>query len=147
MDLKDRTVSDATLELILAAIAETRDEAREFRTEIRDRLAALEAELIQTRTEVMGRIDRLQDRVAALEADLAQARTEIMNRIDRLQDRLITQRDDDVVQFNAIERAERLMKTTREDVGGLSEQINALIRQVRTLSGRIDHLEDRSGAA
>ncbi len=80
----------------------------------------------------MARIDRLQDRLTQ------QSETDV---------RLPQQSETDVVNFAAVERAERLNKATREDVLSMGEQINALVRMVRVLSSRVDHLEDKSGEA
>jgi hypothetical protein len=82
--------------------------------------------------------------IESVRTEVTTLRADMMARLDRLQDRLTTQREAAVVNFGAAERAERIAKATREDVQTMGEQINALIRQVRTLSGRMDQIEDRS---
>lgn len=66
---------------------------------------------------ILGEISGLRDdlgkfraEVGKISADLNKTRTEIMERIDRLQEELTCQREDDVVNFGAAERAERIAK-------------------------------------
>jgi hypothetical protein len=78
-------------------------------------------------------------------AAIESLRVDVMTRIDRLQDRLTTQHETEVVNLGIAERAERIAKTTEDNVRTMGEQINALLRMVHALSGRVDHLEDKSG--
>lgn len=81
--------------------------------------------------------------LAGLASRLDGTRAEIMARIDRLQDALTTAREADVVTWGAMAKMERMLETSRKDIDGLSEQIAALVRQIRLISGRLEQLENR----
>ena len=153
-------MSDSVLQRILEIVIENGQETRALRSDVSEirtrlggvetRMASMETRMTSMETRMTGiesRVEQLWDAIAEVRASLTQIRAEIMDRIDRLQDRFQARHDDGVVQFAAIERAKRLMKTTRGDIDTLTEQLNALIRQIRMLTSRVDHLEDRSNAA
>ena len=93
---------------------------------------------------ILAAIEGVRSEVADLRSEVASLRVDVMSRIDRLQDRLTTQHEAEVVNLGVAERAERIAKTTEDNVRTMGEQISALVRMVHTLSGRVDHLEDRS---
>ncbi len=69
-------------------------------------------------------------------------RADVMERIDRLQqDALTAQRDDDVVNFGAAERAEKIALGVREEVRAMGDQINAMVRQVQRLQSEVRELK------
>ena len=99
---------------------------------------AILAAVGQTRAE----ITQLGSEVAQPRPGVAQVRADVMERTDRLRDTATALQDEDVVNFGAAERAERIACNSREEVRGQGdtfnalvraqrEQINALVRQVR----------------
>jgi hypothetical protein len=90
------------------------------------------------KADVAGRFNRLEDTVTTL-------RTDVMARIDRLQDALTEQQQSDLVNWSAGERAEKIAKDARAamqaETSSLGDEVRALVRMVKTLQTRVDHLE------
>ena len=68
-------------------------------------------------------------------------RADVMERIDRLQQVALTaQRDDDVVNFGAAERPEKIALGVREEVRAMGDQVNAMVRQIQRLQTEVRQL-------
>jgi len=83
----------------------------------------------------------LRSDLTALRSDVISLRVDVMDRIDRLQDAFNAQREADVVNFGAAERAERIALGTREEVRVMGEQVNAMVRQIQRLQTDVHHLK------
>jgi len=121
-------------------------------TQIYAELGRLENGQTQMRVDLMARMDQLarttetrmdiQDEVLArfradLVDELGRTRSALMARMDRLQETLVRQQEDDVVNFGAADRAERIAKGAVDEGRILGEQFNALVRKVRSLEEEI----------
>ncbi len=115
-------------------------------------LERLENGQAQMRVDLMARMDQLarttetrmdiQDEVLArfradLVDELGRTRSALMARMDRLQETLVRQQEDDVVNFGAADRAERIAKGAVDEGRILGEQFNALVRKVRSIEEEI----------
>ncbi len=121
-------------------------------TQMHAELGRLENGQTQMRVDLMARMDQLarttetrmdiQDEVLArfradLVDELGRTRSALMARMDRLQETLVRQQEDDVVNFGAADRAERIAKGAVDEGRILGEQFNALVRKVRSLEEEI----------
>ena len=107
---------------------------------LENRLGSLESRL----NSLESRFDDQNDTFARFRADLVdefgRTRNALMARMDRLQETLVIQREADVVNYGAAERAERIAKGASDEGRILGEQLNALVRQVRRLEDEVRHL-------
>jgi predicted transcriptional regulator len=83
---------------------------------------------------------RLETGQAGLAERLDRTRIELMARMDRLQDALAVQRDEEVVNLGAAERAERIATLTQDVVRSLSEQMTVMVRQIHRLQSEVREL-------
>ena len=90
--------------------------------------------------QIAGRLERLEAGQSRLEAGLTQLRADLMQRMDRLQDGFNDLRDDHVVDWGHVERAERIARGASEEVRALADQVTALTRYVHRLEASIAQL-------
>ena len=133
------------VETILTAVGQTRADVTRLGsdvTQLGSDVTQLGSGVTRLGSEVTQLVAQLGSEVAQLRSEVAQVRADVMERIDRLQDTVTAMHDEDVVNFGATERAERIAYNSREEVRGQGdtlnalvraqgEQINALVRQVR----------------
>jgi chromosome segregation ATPase len=102
-------------------------------------------EITALRQEVLREITDLRQEIASLWQEITKVRTAVMDRIDRLQDQLTARRDADAVNSGAAERAEAMARAAQAGMHATADQIGALVRMVRSLSSRVDALEEKLG--
>ncbi len=105
-----------------------------------NRLDGLESRLSALESWLNDQIDAFARFRADLVDEFGRTRNALMGRMDRLQETLVIQREADVVNYGAAERAERIAKGASDEGRILGEQLNALVRQVRRLEDEVRHL-------
>ena len=107
---------------------------------LESRLGNMESRLDSLESRLDGQNDTLARFRTDLVDELGRTRSALMARMDRLQEALVTQREADVVNYGAAERAERIAKGASDEGRILGEQLNALVRQVRRLEEEVRNL-------
>jgi len=107
---------------------------------LESRLDSVESRLGSLESRLDGQNDTLTRFRADLVDEFGRTRNALMARMDRLQETLVIQREADVVNYGAAERAERIAKGASDEGRILGEQLNALVRQVRRLEDEVRHL-------
>ena len=114
-------------------------------TNLRQDITDLRQEVLREITNLRQEITDLRQEIASLWQEITKVRTAVMDRIDRLQDQLTARRDADAVNSGAAERAEAIARAAQAGMHATADQIGALVRMVRTLSSRVDALEEKLG--
>jgi predicted nucleic acid-binding Zn-ribbon protein len=139
---------------IMTGISELRGEVAQLRGEVtgvRDAVAALEARLDAELAGIRSDLASVRDDLDHLRADIDQLRDrfdvglprlrgDLMDRIDRLQDKISAHHSDIAVNFASSDRAMKLVRSQREEIAGIEEQLAALTRLVHHLQGEIHSL-------
>ena len=123
---------EAGQDQLRADFAQLRTDVAQIRTDV----AQIHTDVAQLRADH----DHLRSAQTSLRDELIRTRTELMARMDRLQNVLTTAREGDVVNIGIAERAERIAKGTQEDLRSVTEQLSAMIRQIRNLQAQVDAL-------
>ncbi len=130
---------EAGQDQLRADFAQLRTDVAQIRTDV----AQIHTDVAQIHTDVAqlrADHDHLRSAQTSLRDELIRTRTELMARMDRLQNVLTTAREGDVVNIGIAERAERIAKGTQEDLRSVTEQLSAMIRQIRNLQAQVDAL-------
>jgi uncharacterized coiled-coil DUF342 family protein len=133
---------------VLHEITNLRQDITDLRQEVLREITNLRQEITDLRQEITDlrqEITDLRQEIASLWQEITKVRTAVMDRIDRLQDQLTARRDADAVNSGAAERAEAIARAAQAGMHATADQIGALVRMVRTLSSRVDALEEKLG--